>query len=709
MPTPDKRNFRICEWGPRTADPDTLYIRLDDDVVFMEEGALRDLLAFRVAHPEPFLVYPAIINNGVMIHLFQRRGVLPRELPFCEYAAFGNGFRETAFAEAVHRQFLAALQSQKLDSWRFGNWWLHCYERVCVNCISWFGKDFAEFGGKVGWDEEKFLSCDKPAMLKRPNVIYGNPIVAHFSYSHQNKRLDQTDLLSAYREICDQMTPPLDIGRNRGSPLTSASAGPQNPPPSAPGKSKMKLVYASSPSHDRLRDEFFLSTLCESWDPVEVRFDAAGTGNYGSSGWKQTVVQRFVHFARIARENADQIVIFCDTDIQWLKPIQPLIQDLLVDFEILFQREWHGRSEVNTGFIAARCTPRVIALLEHIGQTANSVISDQTLMNQLVANGQVPCPFGYLPNIFANDHLLPFVPLDEAVIYHSVRSLSTYSQEATVEVKARQHQLVQAKVRTPNGNRTLPANLRHLIGTDLVFGRFYGARPMNFEPLGVIQLRPDGRIAGYQNPNECTWKAKDGALSFFHADGSLTSTFDRAIEVDGTKVAIGPCFTHPLIHFLFPYEPLGPQAQILYVVLAQSTQNAFREKINAQFLAQGINRNALQIVSVAASGTHAIHTNGLCKLVEQNLPFEFVYLIYENSKRDINFRMVAESQPARPTVDMCVTTGSRRLPEGLYRMGFLRDNLQALAASVVSSSGVGENKLVDRAWVVSQFLHWQSK
>src|SRR5262245_31528558 len=44
-------------------DDDTVYVRLDDDVVWLEPGFFETLLAFRVAHPEYFLVSPLVVNN----------------------------------------------------------------------------------------------------------------------------------------------------------------------------------------------------------------------------------------------------------------------------------------------------------------------------------------------------------------------------------------------------------------------------------------------------------------------------------------------------------------------------------------------------------------------------------------------------------------------------------------------------------------------
>jgi hypothetical protein len=197
--------YRICEWFPRTTATDSIYVRFDDDIVYMAPGAVETLLRFRIGNPFPFLVYPCIVNNSIMSHLLQRRGAIPTDIGLCEYDLYGRGWKDNSFAEGVHRHFLNALRTDGHHRWRFDPWVLFFYERVSINCISWFGRDFGQFAGRVSMDEEQFLSSDKPAQLQRPNVICGNSLVAHFSYSMQNAHMDQTDLLSEYGSLADSL------------------------------------------------------------------------------------------------------------------------------------------------------------------------------------------------------------------------------------------------------------------------------------------------------------------------------------------------------------------------------------------------------------------------------------------------------------------------------------------------------------------------
>jgi hypothetical protein len=199
--SPEGRLRRINQWYPRLTDVDTIYIKFDDDIVYIAPGAIHNLLEYRIKNKSPFLVYPCIVNNPCITHVLQRQGAIPLNHGPCDYHSHGLGWRDGAFAEMVHRSFLRSLSAGQMVKWTFGEFHVMYYERISINCVVWFGRDFAQFRGEVSGDDEHFLSCSKPAELSRPNVIYGKSIVAHFSFAPQNQYLDGTDLLNIYRSL----------------------------------------------------------------------------------------------------------------------------------------------------------------------------------------------------------------------------------------------------------------------------------------------------------------------------------------------------------------------------------------------------------------------------------------------------------------------------------------------------------------------------
>jgi hypothetical protein len=185
-----------------SADPGALYLRLDDDIVFLSPNFVEDMFNYRSKNTENFLVYANIVNNSVISHIHQRFGNVkyPRKVG---YECMDDiGWNDPVFADILHRQFIDDIRQSKTRKWAcFPKWILDRYERVSINSICWRGADFAEFGGIVGEDEELWLAVVKPAELSRPNVIFGGAVCAHFAFYTQRAHLDTTNILEEYKSL----------------------------------------------------------------------------------------------------------------------------------------------------------------------------------------------------------------------------------------------------------------------------------------------------------------------------------------------------------------------------------------------------------------------------------------------------------------------------------------------------------------------------
>lgn len=201
--TEGKHGYSIYQFYRNCVDENTVYVRLDDDIVFIEENAIKKLVDFRIENPGYFLVFANIINNAICSHLHQRFGMLPSyDGRLVGYHCLDPLAWETPeFAEYVHRVFLNHYLNNNLEGYKFNRWELYMLERYSINCFAFFGKDFAEFGGRVGEDEEFWLSQIKPEAIGRANVICGQSLVSHFSFFTQREFLDQTDLLEQYVKL----------------------------------------------------------------------------------------------------------------------------------------------------------------------------------------------------------------------------------------------------------------------------------------------------------------------------------------------------------------------------------------------------------------------------------------------------------------------------------------------------------------------------
>lgn len=172
--------FKYC------TEPNTIYIRFDDDIVWMADDAVEKLLEFRVDNSGYFLVYPHIINNSMNKN---------PDSPFRHIK--GDWFRDGKHCVEKHNYFLDNIKD--LDQFKIAD-----FESTAVlniNCICWFGEEFRQFDGTVDRNEEVWLSKTKPRQIEKVNAICGDSLMAHFSFRTQRQFLDDSDILSRYREL----------------------------------------------------------------------------------------------------------------------------------------------------------------------------------------------------------------------------------------------------------------------------------------------------------------------------------------------------------------------------------------------------------------------------------------------------------------------------------------------------------------------------
>lgn len=223
-------------------DSDTYYIKVDDDVVFIEDGMFEKLIDYKLDHPETFLAYPLTINSIWCTHFMREAGVL--DIPESEccskkwYHYYGliaeklktlpqtmsdkydepligthNYIPEHAmlcpqywnnpeFAQGLHELFTDLYKQGRIDELKIPNVVLKSHESASINVACWAGEDFAKFEGNVRCTEdESWLTVFYPAYAGIYSAIVGDTIAVHYSYFIQRSYLNQTDVLDRYAEI----------------------------------------------------------------------------------------------------------------------------------------------------------------------------------------------------------------------------------------------------------------------------------------------------------------------------------------------------------------------------------------------------------------------------------------------------------------------------------------------------------------------------
>ena len=198
-------NATINAFYKECVERDTVYFKLDDDIIWMEPGLIERMVRFRVDHPQYFLVSPLVINNALSTYLLQLSGKLRLD-SYCEASASHPVlWRSGAFAQELHAWFLEHFL--KTGSWEE----LHIGKkemgmtRFSINAVLWFGEEMRKFSGVVPGDDEEFLSCIYPTQHGLSNAWNGDALVAHFAFFTQRKALDSLGILEQYGAVVKEL------------------------------------------------------------------------------------------------------------------------------------------------------------------------------------------------------------------------------------------------------------------------------------------------------------------------------------------------------------------------------------------------------------------------------------------------------------------------------------------------------------------------
>lgn len=72
--------WSISEFYFNAAEEDHVYLKLDDDIIWIENGGIDRVFEFRESHPEYLLVSPRVINNNIGGYLLlDKLGLSPED------------------------------------------------------------------------------------------------------------------------------------------------------------------------------------------------------------------------------------------------------------------------------------------------------------------------------------------------------------------------------------------------------------------------------------------------------------------------------------------------------------------------------------------------------------------------------------------------------------------------------------------------------
>lgn len=175
---------------------DALFLKCDDDIVYMDLDGLAGFIDHRRKNPHYFVTSANVVNNGVCAYFQQVSGALPLSLGHFERPPGGFGgtlWTDPDKANKLHDFFLAAPKKELPLPSKVVDW----QERQSINFIAWLGGDLQHMALARG-DDEKMLTVDLPAFLERPTAIYSDFTVSHLSFGPQENGVDVNRLITAY-------------------------------------------------------------------------------------------------------------------------------------------------------------------------------------------------------------------------------------------------------------------------------------------------------------------------------------------------------------------------------------------------------------------------------------------------------------------------------------------------------------------------------
>ena len=172
----------------RDSDDNTLWIKIDDDVVWVEEGAFERLVKFAIDNRYKNTVFSAnVVNSGPLDALHQKVGassegpiVFKGKNPYKQLMTFYG-------AQQVHHDLLDSISKGTTNKYHLDHSYLNA-ERWSINCIAWFGSLFDEKDFKcLGNGDEKYITKKLGGVKLKYPVVVPDALMCHYSFSKQLK------------------------------------------------------------------------------------------------------------------------------------------------------------------------------------------------------------------------------------------------------------------------------------------------------------------------------------------------------------------------------------------------------------------------------------------------------------------------------------------------------------------------------------------
>ncbi len=162
------------------ANENDVYIKIDDDIVFIDVNMFASFVGNRIANPQFLIASPSIINNPVCAYYQKMLGIIDLDFP-SDYSE-GKLWTSASLAEELQLQFLACHHEMIEKSANLSFVIHRLSDRFSINLIAFLGKDLPLLKEVLrGEDDEHELTVEVTKRLRRQLYIDMSFVCSHLA------------------------------------------------------------------------------------------------------------------------------------------------------------------------------------------------------------------------------------------------------------------------------------------------------------------------------------------------------------------------------------------------------------------------------------------------------------------------------------------------------------------------------------------------
>lgn len=202
----------VYEYYSHSSFSDAVFLKLDDDVVYLDPEKVDGMLSAVEASPRHDIWSANVINNGVCAHFQQQWDYFPGLEEEFEYPKGINGWGDTGTlwessekAAALHAYFLEHFDEIRAKARAGDVFELPATHRLSINVVAFKQPVMPlmalAYGMEATNDDEQIMTVVLPKRFGLRKFLYQPLLAAHLSFYEQEKTLDPTELLEGYARL----------------------------------------------------------------------------------------------------------------------------------------------------------------------------------------------------------------------------------------------------------------------------------------------------------------------------------------------------------------------------------------------------------------------------------------------------------------------------------------------------------------------------